>query len=354
MAARSRQPVDVPQLEGRFREFGCRPYPEPPNRAFVPPLAAGALEHPLGFLVAGVSARRAVDDPYRLVYASLSDAVSTALVNARAYEHERQRAEALAALDRAKTTFFSNVSHEFRTPLTLIDIPEVACLLDVDPTRVVQVLSNLLHNAAKFTPAGGHIRLSADIRPTTIRMPCSQHVRVDAQSPPPSVETLSQCVVVIDDNADAADTLGMLVEALGGKAHVAHDGGTGIQCLRDVEADVVLLDIGMPGMDGYETCRRIRAEFVGPFFIIALTGWGQEQDKQRALDAGFDAHLTKPADPGALAPAARGAPFEGPLSMSEHSYSFIGRTRAADSFSQCMEAPRRSGLYEVIFQRISD
>jgi CheY-like chemotaxis protein len=63
-----------------------------------------------------------------------------------------------------------------------------------------------------------------------------------------------------------------------------------------------LLDIGMPGIDGYETCRRIRAEANGDeIFIIALTGWGQEQDKQLALDAGFDAHLTKPADPAMLA-----------------------------------------------------
>jgi CheY-like chemotaxis protein len=94
----------------------------------------------------------------------------------------------------------------------------------------------------------------------------------------------------------------MLVEELGGSTCIAHDAASGLQAVQDTPPDVVLLDIGMPGIDGYEACRRMRQ---GPspkaMVIIAVTGWGQSQDKQRALDAGFDAHLTKPVDVEALA-----------------------------------------------------
>jgi DNA-binding response OmpR family regulator len=112
-------------------------------------------------------------------------------------------------------------------------------------------------------------------------------------------------VLVVDDNRDGADILAILVAEEGGVVRVAYDGGSGLATARDFEPDVVLLDIGLPDMDGHDVCRRLRAQFGSALSCVALTGWGHEQDKQRALDSGFDAHLTKPADPHQLAKTIR-------------------------------------------------
>jgi CheY-like chemotaxis protein len=90
--------------------------------------------------------------------------------------------------------------------------------------------------------------------------------------------------------------MAMVIEQLGGTARTADNAITGLQAILEFQPDVVLLDISMPGIDGYETCRRIREEVARNMVIVALTGWGQEHDKQRSLEAGFDAHLTKPVD----------------------------------------------------------
>ena len=108
-------------------------------------------------------------------------------------------------------------------------------------------------------------------------------------------------MLVIDDNVHAVETLSGLVTALGGEARTAYDGGSGLQCASEFLPDVVLLGIGMPDLDGYETCQRLRAEPHGrDAYIVAVTGWGQLHDRERALANGFDAHLTKPADPRVL------------------------------------------------------
>jgi signal transduction histidine kinase len=258
-----------------------------------------------------------------------------------------------------------------------VHLPETPYFLEVDRTRFVQILSNLLHNAAKFTAPGGHIDVSAAITvgdgqvhpwlaltvadsgigiseemlprvfdlfsqeeqpgrdrdglgiglalvrrlvdlhggrvevtsegrnrgtQVTIYLPLARAAAADAAAPPPvEARTLDCRVLIVDDNDDAARTLAMLVGELGGDARVAGNGADGIERLADFRPDIVLLDIGMSGIDGYETCRRMRQTPGGSdLVIVALTGWGQEDDKRQALEAGFDRHLTKPADPVAV------------------------------------------------------
>jgi PAS domain S-box-containing protein len=246
-------------------------------------------------------------------------------------------------------------------------------VLNVDPTRFLQILSNLIQNATKFTPEGGRISIEASLeagsssdamlciriadtgigiadamltkifelfaqaetaghgRPSglgiglalarrlaemhggtlaarsdgpgrgsefLLRVPTPEQMR-KVESPLVSIDRTLEAVrvLVIDDNRDGADIVGILIEEQGGVIHVAYDGNSGVLAAQDFKPDVVLLDIGLPDMDGYEVCRRLRAQFGSAVGIVALTGWGQEQVKQRALDSGFDAHLTKPADP---------------------------------------------------------
>jgi PAS domain S-box-containing protein len=259
--------------------------------------------------------------------------------------------------------------------LTLsIALPDAPVVLDADPTRFVQVLSNLLHNATKFTDRGGQISLGAIVQDGppphltitvadtgigiapetlprvfdlfaqgentgrgksglgiglalakqliemhggsitahsdgpgrgsafTIQVPVLSWAPHTAEPQRPAPQRcVGVRVLVIDDNVDAAEMLASLVTSLGGEARTAFDGRTGLRHAAEFRPDVVLLDIGMPEMDGYETCRRLRAMPIGAtVYVIAVTGWGQPHDREHALSEGFDAHLTKPADPRTL------------------------------------------------------
>jgi CheY-like chemotaxis protein len=105
-------------------------------------------------------------------------------------------------------------------------------------------------------------------------------------------------VLVVDDNLDAATTLAMVLRNHGHTVFTAHDGEAALRTGDQEEPDAIILDIGMPGMNGYEVAQRVRRTSWGnDVLLVALTGWGQKEDIDRALGSGFDAHLTKPADP---------------------------------------------------------
>ena len=112
-----------------------------------------------------------------------------------------------------------------------------------------------------------------------------------------------------DDNRDAADSLATVLSMMGHEVNVAYDGVEAVAAVQAVDPDVVMLDIGMPRMDGHEACRRIR-ELPGraDSVLIAVTGWGQDEDRLRSQEAGFDLHLTKPLDPAAIESVLAGLP----------------------------------------------
>ena len=128
-------------------------------------------------------------------------------------------------------------------------------------------------------------------------------------------------ILVVDDNADTAESLAMILRRMGNEIQTAHDGLEAVQAAATFRPEVVLLDIGLPKMNGYEAAKLIRDQSGNrKVAIIAMTGWGQEDDIRRALEAGFDHHLTKPVEPAALSRllALITPPIPMPLTKSRH------------------------------------
>ena len=239
---------------------------------------------------------------------------------------------------------------------------------DADATRITQVVGNLLHNAAKFTPRGGEVTLSlraaggeaeisvrdtgvgidpallphvfeefvqgertlartegglglglalvkgiAELHGGTVRAESAGKDRgaefvvrlplavadVSRDAPPPAVERTNggRRVLVVDDNHDAAESLAEIMKMLGHTVEVAYDGPSAIEKARVSPPDIVLCDIGLPGMSGYEVAKALRADGTNRMLLIAVSGYAQPEDVKEAVDAGFDGHVAKPCDP---------------------------------------------------------
>jgi PAS domain S-box-containing protein len=131
----------------------------------------------------------------------------------------------------------------------------------------------------------------------TVRLPLAAASHCPAEQEVDDALPAAVRILVVDDNTDAADTLGMALELFGCEVRVAHTAGAALEMAAGFGPAVALLDIGLPDMNGYELARRLRGLPAGAgMTLIAATGWGQEKDRQRAFEAGFDHHLTKPID----------------------------------------------------------
>ncbi len=150
----------------------------------------------------------------------------------------------------------------------------------------------------------GHIEAKSDGfgKGTTfvVRLPLAAPVE-KGESRATIARSASPCrVLVADDIPDAAEMMRLMIECMGHEVRVAADGAQAVTIAREFSPQIALLDIGMPRMNGYEAARHIRSELGGRVYLVALTGWGQEEDQRRAQAAGFDRHLTKPAEPAVL------------------------------------------------------
>jgi CheY-like chemotaxis protein/two-component sensor histidine kinase len=134
--------------------------------------------------------------------------------------------------------------------------------------------------------------------------------RDGARDETPAQAPVRRRVLIADDNRDAADSLAMLLRIEGHEVKVVHDGAEALEALKSMRPEVALLDIGMPKMNGYDVARRIREDSLGrAVTLVAVTGWGQDGDKARALAVGFNYHFTKPVEPERLCELLRSGPL---------------------------------------------
>ena len=136
-----------------------------------------------------------------------------------------------------------------------------------------------------------------------VRLPLTANL--EATAPPPRsgscAAASSRRVLIVDDTPEVADSFAILLETLGVQVRVAYSGAQGLAASSEFEPELVFLDIGMPGMDGFETARRMRDQPAGrKAVLVALTGWGEDEMRRRVKEAGFNRHLTKPASMGDL------------------------------------------------------
>ena len=319
-----------------------------------------------------VQAREMAERQVQHMARLLDDLLDVSRISRGRIELRKEAVDVAAVLGRTAEAV-RPLLEERRHELT-VSLPAGPLWVEADPTRLEQVLTNLLNNAAKYTDPGGHVWLSAardggevvltvrdtgiGIAPdvltrvfdlfvqaerrldrarggvgiglTLVRKLVELHggtvearsagpgkgsefiVRLPAAIDPAGRELRQPSggeaprlprrrVLVVDDNPDAADSLALLLRLAGQDARPAYDGPSALKLAAELRPDVVFLDIGMPGMDGYEAARRFRQmPGFADVLLVALTGWGQEEDRRRSAEAGFDRHLVKPVEPADL------------------------------------------------------
>jgi CheY-like chemotaxis protein len=134
----------------------------------------------------------------------------------------------------------------------------------------------------------------------TVRLPAIAAPDAPAPEPVRSASDARLRILVVEDNADSREMLRSALELSGHEVQDAHDGPSGLEAILRVRPDVALIDIGLPEFDGYEVARKVRGSLGGAILLVALTGYGQPEDRRQAMEAGFDAHLVKPVEPSAL------------------------------------------------------
>jgi CheY-like chemotaxis protein len=322
-------------------------------------------------------AQRAMERQLRHIVRLVDDLLDVSRINRGKIELRKDRVALSQVVDHALTTsrpLIEELGHSLD-----VDVPPIPVEVMVDATRISQVISNLLNNAAKYTPRAGRIWLSVEVRGRDLSVLVRDNgIGVDesmlprifemfVQSPrsadrslgglgiglslvkrlvelhggtvsgsspgrglgatfgvelpgvvvaaevatapvfaigstrgattssPPTMDP--QHIVLVEDNSDIRDTLRDLLVMCGHRVEVAEDGESGLELILERRPQVALIDIGLPGLDGYNVARALRSRLKdGQTRLIALTGYGQPDDRRKALDAGFDAHLVKPVD----------------------------------------------------------
>ena len=298
------------------------------------------------------------------------DLLDVSRITQNKVELRRERVDLCAALHNAVEASWPTIDLQGHT--LRMDVPSHPVWVTADVTRLAQVFANLLSNAARYTPRGGRILVTAvvedgharvvvadtgvgiprDLLPRIfdmftqlpavrdkthgglgigltlakrlvelhhgtiearsdgpgrgsqfiVALPVSEeHVTADVEpAGSPAVAAGGCRVLVAEDDRDAAEMMEVMLQYKGHDVRIASDGEQAVAIAKEFNPQIAFLDIGMPRMDGYEAARRIRIAMGSRVMLVALTGWGQDEDKRRSREAGFDHHLTKPPEPDML------------------------------------------------------